>query len=336
MEWRPEAIKRLIQVGLILSGLLGMLFLLFFAGTGEAIMLILGMVFGGIFLGFLLRGLRNVPEEQRWAIQLLGKYYTTVGPGLVWICPFLMEAREAVSLWEQRYPLFEKPIKIDFINGSATPKDAFAFVQLIGAQLRLEAKTPQEQTAAETAVRINVYKMVYAIKNVKGAATSLVENAIRSYLNSLTVEQGITEGRAGYDLIQKMEKETVDGIKSALANWGIELHKVIVADYDLDPAIIEAREAVLKAERAAVAARSRALQKALESGGMHGEIKKILVDTYKYPPEEAEKLAQQYVQYWKGSEEKVMTHWKFEGGEGILPEIAKIVAIIEAAKKPAK
>lgn len=345
----------LVKLSLIVLAGLGLLIAPLTWGIG--LILAIPLVFSLIF------GLRPVSEEKRWAIELLGKFYEIAGPGLYWRLPILQKVRQAISVWEQRYPLFaEKPIKIDFINGSAIPKDAFAFVQIIGGKELLEAKTEKEtakkkkdkeafrvasdkEKEAEAMVKANAYKMIYAITDVKSATIASAENAARSYLNGLTIEQGLTLGRAGYDLITKMKekeetKADADGLARTLENWGLRLVTVRITDYDLDAAIIKARESVFKAERDAVAAKSRATQKAYESGGTHGAIKQVLVKEYGYPEPEAEKLAGGYVELWKVTEEKALkrTQLQFqgEGGGGFYSEVAKFVATVEAAKEVVK
>lgn len=333
--------------------------LIILAGVGLLMLpfkWITGIIFTLPLIYSLAIGLRPIPEEKRWVMEFLGKFYEVVGPGLYWRIPTLQKVRQAISIWEQRYPLFEKTIKIDFSNGSAVPKGTFVFVQIIGGEELREAKAKkqaaekkrdeealemaaEEEREAEKIVKANAYKMVYGVIDVKAATISVLENASRSYLNGLSIEEGITEGRAGYDILKGMKdkgkKEELDGVKGALMNWGLEIRRVTVTDYDLDKAIINAREGVFKAERDAVAAESRALQKALESGEMHGQIKKGLMEKHGYDEEKAEEIAKEYVLYWKGSEEKILTQWRFEGesgGVGIYAEIAKIVAMIEAAK----
>jgi regulator of protease activity HflC (stomatin/prohibitin superfamily) len=278
MNWTEAKIKTLVELikaSLTLFAVLGAFFLFLSLIIGEfapGILAGIFLIFSGIFF---LGGLRSIPEEKRWVIEVFGKFYRIYGPGLVWICPIVMRAREAVSVWEQRYPLFERgterEIKIDFKNGSAVPRIAYAYVQVIGGKEWLKSKTSDD----EKVVRENIFKVVYTIKNAKEATTSLIENAARSYLNALTVEEGLEQGRAGYNLLDgmkekagklKKEKKKEDkeagkkieaGLKridESLATWGLELHRITVGDYDLDKTIIEARENVFRAERDAVAA----------------------------------------------------------------------------------
>lgn len=321
---KERIIMRVVKVVLVGIELLGILLLVTFL-TGKyslkanIVPVVLGVIFVGIPLVFFFLGLKSIPQEQRWIIEVFGSYYTTKGPGLTWICPIFMKVREAVSVWEQRYQLFEKPIKIDFKDGSAVPKEGYVFVQ---CNIDEDPEAP--------------YKMVYGVKNVKGAVVALIENALRSYLNSLDLQTGIEAGKAGYDLLEKIPSDARDGIEQKLRDWGLRLSRVTIGDFDLDEVVIKAREAVLEAQRAAKAAESRMVQIAYETAGSHKEIVKILTGL-NYTPEEAFNLASEYIKYWRGSEKGVIQDWRF-GGEGGGPytEIAKIIAVIEAAKKVAK
>jgi regulator of protease activity HflC (stomatin/prohibitin superfamily) len=291
-------------------------------------------------------GLKQINENERLDVEFFGEFYEISGPGLAWVIPILTKARERVSLSEQRYRLWEPPEvpKIDFMDGSAKPVEADAFVQVIGGREWLAARAKKDWEKAreeDKIVKESVYKVVYAPRAVKGAATSTIENAARSYLNSLDIDSGIEQGKAGYDLITNMKKEgkevEANGVKDALANWGIKLNRVTVGDYDLDEKTIAARRGVYESGRAAKAAKQRALQKAQESGGMHGAIKQVLVDDYHYPPIEAENLAGKYVELWKVTEEKALkqTQLQFQGGGegGFYPELAKFVATVEVTKE---
>lgn len=92
---------------------------------------------------------------------------------------------------------------------------------------------------------------------------------------------------------------------------------------------------IIDAEAKAEAAKSIAEQKAIETAEMHSIIKRTLMKESELSLEEANKQAAEYVEYWKGSEEKVIEDWRFKGTEegGLYAEAAKIMAVIETVKK---
>lgn len=235
MKWIRKKTELRGLIGIIIM-VLGVLFIL---GTlGVLFLCFKKWVPGGILTGisiiftvFVIKGLEKVPEEQRWIIEVFGKYSRTLQPGLSWVCPRVEKVRTSVSIWEQRYPLFEKGIKIDFLDGSATPKDAFVFVQCDEEDDPLAAK-----------------KMVYEIKDIQEATTVLMEDVLRSYLATKTVKDAMQEGKAG-DFLKEMKKEDRDKISEELKKWGLVLKRITVGSFVLDEAIIKAREEVLKADR---------------------------------------------------------------------------------------
>ena len=193
-------------------------------------------------------GLRKIPQEQRWIIEWFGKYSKTLRPGLHWIWPVIEKVRTFVSVWEQRYPLFEKEVKIDFLDGSATPKGAFVFVQCN------EEKDPDAP-----------YKMVYEVKNVEEATVSLVENTVRSYWNTKAVDQAL---QAGHNIRTGMPRKDKNAMAGQLRNWGLKLCRITVDDFDLDKIIIEAREAKHKKKTRAEETMGALIQMIAEAWGV--------------------------------------------------------------------
>jgi regulator of protease activity HflC (stomatin/prohibitin superfamily) len=288
---------------------------LFVLGMAVKFFVAEAVVSGIIFLVvaiFLFSGLKRVRPEERNVIEFFGSFMTVLWPGLKWIFPAIMQVRAVVPVWEQTLALFEKPVKIDFKNGSAAPN---------GAVVYLKVKDDRE----------SIRKAIYDIANWRKAAISLFENALRSYLNGLKIEEGLEQGRAGYNLFEKFPDGEKNGILSTLDRWGLELLRVTVADFDLDASVIEYRESVLKAEREKVAAQDRAIRKAMESAGMHAEIRKLLIQSYNYPAEEAEKLALEYVKYFQGTETGQLVDIRSSEGD-VYGIIAKIIAAINMTK----
>jgi regulator of protease activity HflC (stomatin/prohibitin superfamily) len=166
-------------------------------------------------------------------IEVFGKYSHTFKPGLNFLFPGIEKVRAAISVWEQTIPLFTSPIKIDFTDGSATPKGAEVFVKIKNPDLPYLACDGKTETG--------VYRAIYEIGNWREAVRALVENAIRSHLNGMTIDEGITLKGAGFDLKSKLPPEEVVRIEGDLDGWGLELLRVTITDFDLDPEIIKAR-----------------------------------------------------------------------------------------------
>lgn len=312
--------------------------------------------------GFFFSGLKSIPEEKRWIIEVFGSYWDAKGPGLQWIMPGIMKVREAVSVWEQRYPLFEREIKIDFLNGSATPRDAYVYVQCNIGGPDFDPDAPR--------------KMVYEIKNLKEAVDTLVESALRTFWNGLGVDTGIKFGRGASNLLEEIKEipnlrklteeeikqieaeerevsqpeirttlETrsgekwIEDLQKVVRDWGLKITKITVGDWDLDEVIIQARESVFKGQMAAKEAEFRAIQYGLEAGRTHTEIAKRLSDPespVRLSKEKSHKMAYNYVTFFRGTEKNQAQVIEWRGGEPILPAIAQGVVAIDAAKKATK
>ncbi len=163
---------------------------------------------------FVLIGVKAVQQQERRLVEFFGKYIRTLKPGLGWILPGLMKIRASISTWEQTIPLFETPVTVDFQDGSATPKGAEVFVRIKNPDIPYDAGDGKMETG--------VYRAIYEIKNWRTAIRDLVENAIRSYLNSLTIDKGITKKAAGFDLTNRFPKKEKERITNALDIWGFE------------------------------------------------------------------------------------------------------------------
>ncbi len=237
-------IARWIILGLGVSAVAATLFLI----GGERTMWIwigLGITFVAIVLVafiILIAGLKQVQQQERFVIERFGKYRATLSPGLRWIIPGVEKVRASVAVWEQRIALFEEPIKIDFRDGSATPKSAEAFVQI------WEPDKPYDPGDGRT--ETGIYRAIYMIRDWRGAIRDSLENALRSYLNGLTIDEGITAARAGYDLTKnRIPKSELTPLRKSLRTWGFRLLRVTVGDFDLEPELVRARGEVHIRER---------------------------------------------------------------------------------------
>lgn len=215
--------------------------------------------------GYLVLGFKTVQQEERRVVEFFGTYLMTLRPvsyvpGLRWILPGAMKIRATIRIWEIKIPLFEEPIKIDFRDGSATLKGAAGFVRV---------KNPDEPYALpqEKARLTGVFRAIYNIQNWRVAIKDLLENALRSYLNTLTIDEGLTAARAGYELLNRLPEEEQGRLQHTLARWGLELMQVTIGDFDLEPELVKARGEVHKRERAAEAAQHVRVQLARETIG---------------------------------------------------------------------
>jgi len=213
-----------------------------------------------VIVVFSLAGYTTAQQQERRIVEFFGKYSKTLRPGLRWIVPGAMKIRATVLIWEQSIPLFSEPVKIDFKDGSAVPKGAEAFVK---------TKSPDipYKVGDDDKAKSGAYRAVYEIDNWKTAIKKLIENTIRSYLNGLTIDEGVTMKKAGFDLKDRFPKEELKRVETALASWGFELKKVTVTDFDLEADLVKARGEVQKRKRKRETSEEERKIRALETMG---------------------------------------------------------------------
>ncbi len=213
----------------------------FLVGLGAVIVLLLVFV-----------ELHVVQQHQRFAIERFGGYNRTMRPGLKVTIRFVERVRAIVSVWEMTLPLFEKSIKIDFRDGSAVPQNGEAFISI---------QSPDTQYGPPGVFGRNmtgVERAVYQIANWRTAIRDELENALRTYLSSLTIDEATTQKGGGYDIIgnglTQQDPVEAQAIRGMLARWGFELHRTTIQDFDLEADLVRARGQVQAAQRQAEAA----------------------------------------------------------------------------------
>jgi len=274
--------------------------------------------------GIILGGVRIVQQQERFIIEFWGKFYTILNPGIRWIFPFLMKTRAIVSVWEQSIDLFPEKPSIDFSGGGTA--------ELVDPKVWLKIEDP--------------YKAIYNVANWREAVKEKVENLFRNYLSNQRVEE-IIDQHTLHDWWALVKEEIVKGEtpgpdpeEEILKDWGIRITRITVTDFKWSEEVIRARREVFEAQRKidqeenlAKAAVYVAQKKAQESGGLHGEIKRLLQDKYGYSSDEATKVASEYVKYFKGAETGRLIDWRTSGEGGIYEMIVKGIMAIEKAKE---
>jgi regulator of protease activity HflC (stomatin/prohibitin superfamily) len=256
-----------------------------------------------LFLWALL-GFMVVQPEDRIMIEFLGRAYCIKESGFRWYLRFLMKRRRIVSTWEQPVKLFPERkypngIHIDLKNGGKTEVvDPILWIRLSGAG------TNQEKD--------NILRMIYAIEDWEDAVQENGENALRTCLNNLTVDDVLTaihdpKKQSWWDAI----KEYFPGLDNVLKEYGIEATRLTISDFNWDQEVVKARQKVFEEERSIrlaelsiKAAEDEVSQKALESGGLYGKIVKLLMQK-KYgelSQKQAMEAAKTLVLYYKGAD----------------------------------
>ena len=173
---------------------------------------ILALVFLTVFLG-----VKLVPQGTRWVVQRLGKFHTTLNPGLNLIIPY-----------------------VDNVAYKVTTKD---IVLEIPAQevITMDNATILANAVAYIAI-ISPDKAVYGVENYRIAIQTLVQTSLRSIVGEMTLDESLSSR----DVIKARLK---DAISNDIADWGITLKTVEIQDISPSPTMQQAMEEQAAAER---------------------------------------------------------------------------------------
>lgn len=279
------------------------------------LLLLLVPVFGVGYLFF--AGLETVQEHERLVIERGGKFHRILQPGIHFLVPWWDYIRNIVPTWEQDIELFLEQTSLDFKDGGTAI--------LEGAKVRIKVLDPELAT--------------YEVDDYLAATRELIESILTARFGKFAVEK-IIEQRStlGPDGWLSVLRSQAPGIDRTVARWGVSLVRVTIMDFQWDDRVLAKRAAVFDAVRDveiakhdSKAAKWQVLQKALESGGTHGQIVDLL-KKYGYSTAEARKEAMEYVKYFKAVDAGALTDIRVSGGD-VSGLIAAIVAAIQAAKQ---
>ncbi len=213
------------------------------------------------------KGWWSVPEEKYMNVEVFKKFWKTFGPGPHWLPPHVAKSRAQPSRRTHRYPIFVETAIIDFKGGGAAiPKKGFVYVEMI---------PPEEKVVGclDAPYRMTYFPPSEEEGGLAGGIISLVENATRSYINSLTQREAMPECKAGFDVMSRIRQhpdplinEFADNVDETLKKWGMRLLPVEITfqDFDLDKLTLEARHKRYAANQARMSAKDVASRRAIE------------------------------------------------------------------------
>mgnify|MGYP003521029617 CR=1 FL=1 len=180
-----------------------------------------------VFIGAtIFKGVRIVPQGYKWIVQRLGKYHTTLGPGLNIVIPYIDEVA---------YKITTKDIVLDIPSQEVISKDNAVLVMNAVAYINLT--TPE--------------KAVYGIENYTWAIQNLVQTSLRSIVGEMDLDDALSSR----DHIKAKLKAA---ISDDIADWGITLKTVEIQDIQPSHTMQSAMEEQAAAERQRRAAVTKA------------------------------------------------------------------------------
>ena len=171
-----------------------------------------------------------IPQSETKIIERLGKYYSTLQPGINIIIPFIDKAKEMVALYRGRYVLTStidlREQVYDFDRQNVITKDNIQME--INALLYFQIVDP--------------FKSVYEINNLPNAIEKLTQTTLRNIIGELELDETLTSR----DTINTKLREVLD---DATDKWGVKVNRVELQDITPPASVLQAMEKQMQAER---------------------------------------------------------------------------------------
>ncbi len=197
------------------------------------------IVFVVLVIITIMAGVRIVPQGFKHVVQRLGKYNTTLGPGLNLIIPYV----DSIA-----YKVTTKDIVLDIPSQDVITKDNA--VMIVNAVAYINILAPE--------------KAVYGVENYRIAIQNLVQTSLRSIVGEMDLDDALSSR----DQIKARLKAA---ISDDIADWGITLKTVEIQDINPSDTMQRAMEeqAAAERERRATVTRAEGLKTAaiLEADG---------------------------------------------------------------------
>ncbi len=184
------------------------------------------IVFVVLVIITIMAGVRIVPQGFKHIVQRLGKYNTTLGPGLNLIIPYV----DTIA-----YKVTTKDIVLDIPSQDVITKDNA--VMIVNAVAYINIVSPE--------------KAVYGVENYRIAIQNLVQTSLRSIVGEMDLDDALSSR----DQIKARLKAA---ISDDIADWGITLKTVEIQDINPSETMQRAMEEQAAAERGRRATVTRA------------------------------------------------------------------------------
>ncbi len=183
---------------------------------------IVTLALAGFIILLILKGVRIVPQSEKYVVERFGRLRTVLGPGINFIVPLIDIVAHKISILERQLP--------NAMQDAITSDNVLVKVETSVFYRIIEPE-----------------KTVYRIRDVDAAIATTVAGIVRAEI-----------GKMELDEVQSNRDQLIATIKlaveDAVDNWGIEVTRAEVLDVNLDEATRAAMLQQLNAERARRAA----------------------------------------------------------------------------------
>jgi len=172
------------------------------------------------------KGIRTVPQGNKWIVQRLGKFHSTLMPGLNFIIPYI----DVVA-----YKVTTKDIVLDIPSQEVISRDNVVIVANAVAYINI----------------VSPEKAVYGVENYQVAIQTLVQTSLRSIVGEMALDDALSSR-------DKIKAQLKNSISDDIADWGIVLKTVEIQDISPSATMQKAMEEQAAAERSRRATVTRA------------------------------------------------------------------------------
>ncbi len=165
----------------------------------------------------LFKGVRQVPQGYKWVIQRLGKYHTSLSPGLNFIVPYV----DSVA-----YKVTTKDIVLDIPSQEVITLDNVVIVANAVAYINI----------------LSPEKAVYGVEDYELAIRTLVQTSLRSIVGEMALDGALSSR-------DQIKAKLKAAISDDIADWGITLKTVEIQDINPSATMQKAMEEQAAAER---------------------------------------------------------------------------------------
>ena len=182
--------------------------------SGAAVIALIVLVMAIIFLS---KGVKQVPQQQAWIVERLGKYTKTLSPGLNLIIPFVDRVAYKHSL---------KEVPLDVPSQICITRDNTQLT--VDGVLYFQVTDPMRAS--------------YGSSNYIVAITQLSQTTLRSVIGRLELDRTFEERDA-------INTSIVASLDEAALNWGVKVLRYEIKDLTPPADILRAMQSQITAER---------------------------------------------------------------------------------------
>lgn len=182
---------------------------------GDGIVLVIAFIVFVVVT--LIKGVRIVPQGEEWIVERLGKYHSTLHPGLTIIIPYLDNVA---------YKLVTKDIILDVQEQEVITRDNAVIVTNAIAFIKVT----------------DPVKAVYGVVDFAEAIRNLIMTTLRSIIGEMELDEALSSR-------EKIKARLRESIADEAIDWGLSVKSVEIQDIKPSESMQKAMEAQASAER---------------------------------------------------------------------------------------